>query len=37
MEIVSNSAFFEGFSSAIWEYVNDDPGPVMVLETGCGS
>lgn len=37
MEIITNSAFFEGFSVAAWEYVNDDLGPMKVLETGCGS
>ena len=37
MEIVLNAAFFEGFSTDIWEYVNDDLGPVKQLETGCGS
>lgn len=37
MEIITNSAFFEGFNVAAWEYVNDDLGPVKVLETGCGS
>lgn len=36
MEIITNSAFFEGFNVAVWEYVNDDLGPVQVLETGCG-
>lgn len=37
MEIVSNSAFFEGFGVAIWEYVDDDLGPTLRLERGCGS
>lgn len=37
MEVMTNSAFFEGFSVAVWDYVNDDLGPVKVLETGCGS
>ncbi len=37
MEIVLNAAFFEGFSTDIWEYVNDDLGPVKQLETSCGS
>lgn len=37
MEIVSNSAFFEGFAVGVWEYVNDDLGPLLVLERGCGS
>lgn len=37
MEIVTNSAFFEGFSVAVWEYVNDDLGPTLRLQRGCGS
>jgi hypothetical protein len=37
MELVMNTAFFEGFAVSVWEYVNDDLGPVMVLQTGCGS
>ncbi|HEX6221362.1 MAG TPA: hypothetical protein VF115_09725 [Acidimicrobiia bacterium] len=37
MEIITNSAFFEGFSVAVWEYVDDDLGPTLRLERGCGS
>lgn len=37
MEIITNAAFFEGFNVAVWEYVNNDLGPVKALETGCGS
>lgn len=37
MEVVTNLAFFEGFAVSVWEYVDDDLGPVLVLETGCGS
>lgn len=37
MEIVTNSAFFEGFGVTVWEYVNDDLGPIIRLLTGCGS
>lgn len=37
MEIVSNSAFFEGFGVVIWEYVNDDLGLNLRLQRGCGS
>lgn len=36
MEIVTNSAFFEGFGVSVWEYVNDDLGPVEQLAIGCG-
>jgi hypothetical protein len=37
MEIVTNSAFFEGFAVTVWEYVNDDLGPTIRLQTGCGA
>ena len=37
MEIVLDSAFFEGLSVGVVEYVNDDLGPVTQLEVGCGS
>jgi hypothetical protein len=37
MEIVTNAAFFEGFSVSVWEYVNDDLGPVIRLQNGCGA
>lgn len=37
MEIVLDSAFFEGLSVGVLEYVNDDLGPVTQLEVGCGS
>jgi hypothetical protein len=36
MELITNSAFFEGFTVTVWEYVNDDLGPVSVLDIGCG-
>lgn len=36
MELIAGSAFFEGFTVTIWEYVNDDLGPVPVLDIGCG-
>jgi len=37
MELIVNSAYFEGFEVAVWEYLNDDLGLVQVLLTGCGS
>lgn len=37
MELVLDSAYFEGLGVAVWEYVDDDLGPMVVLETGCGS
>lgn len=37
MEVITNLIYFEGFGVAVWEYVDDDLGPVVVLETGCGS
>jgi hypothetical protein len=37
MEIVLDSAYFEGLGVGIVEYVNDDLGTVTQLEVGCGS
>ena len=37
MEIVVDSAYFEGLGIDVWEYVDDDLGLVSVLQTGCGS
>lgn len=37
MEVILDGAFFEGFSVSVFEYVNDDLGPVLVLQVGCGS
>lgn len=37
MEIVVDLAFFEGLSVEVFEYVNDDLGPVSQLQVGCGS
>lgn len=37
MEIIVNGAYFEGISWELWEYVNDDLGPVLQLSIGCGS
>jgi hypothetical protein len=37
MEIILDTAYWEGFSVLVFEYVNDDLGPSMVLQTGCGS
>jgi hypothetical protein len=36
MELITDSAFFEGFTVTVWEYLNDDLGPIRALETGCG-
>ena len=37
MEIIVNGAYYEGMSWDLWEYVNDDLGPVLQLQTGCGA
>lgn len=37
MEIVLDEAFFEGFAVTVWEYRDDDLGPLVVLQRGCGS
>ena len=35
MEIVVDSAFFEGLGVDVWEYVDDDIGLFPYLQTGC--
>lgn len=37
MEIVVDAAYFEGLGVEVWEYVDDDLGPVQQLSMGCGS
>lgn len=37
MELIVDSAYFEGFGVGVWEYMNDDLGLVQVLLTGCGN
>lgn len=37
MEIVLDSFYYEGRSTAIYEYINNDLGPVAVLGAGCGA
>lgn len=37
MEIVLDTADLEGFGIAIWEYANDDLGPIQIMQTGCGA
>lgn len=37
MEIVVDSAYYEGIGSQVWEYVDDEFGPVPRLSMGCGA
>lgn len=37
MEMVLDIAYYEGLSVAVFEYVDDDLGPLNQLEVGCGS
>lgn len=37
MEMVIDAAYYEGLGVEVWEYVNDDLGPQIVLQQGCGS
>lgn len=37
MEIVVSSAYFEGLGVEVFEYVNDDIGPISQIAAGCGS
>lgn len=36
MEFVINEVYYEGVGWTVWEYVNDDLGPVMQIGSGCG-
>jgi hypothetical protein len=36
MEIVLHGVYYEGMVWGVWEYVNDDLGPLMQIATGCG-
>lgn len=36
MELVVSSKYYEGLGFGVWEYVNDDLGPVLQIESGCG-
>ncbi len=37
MEIATTWQFYEGSGQEVFEYVDDDLGPVLVLEGGCGA
>jgi hypothetical protein len=37
MEVVLSIAYYEGAGVEVWEYVDDDLGPVRVIGQGCGS
>jgi hypothetical protein len=37
MEIVLDSAYYEGVGVEVWEYVNDDIGPAAQISSGCGA
>ena len=36
MEIVITTAYYEGIGVEVWEYVDDDQGPVPRIASGCG-
>ena len=36
MEIAVNDRYYEGSGTIIYDYVNDDLGPLPVLNVGCG-
>ncbi|MGH8871324.1 MAG: hypothetical protein ACRDWS_05060 [Acidimicrobiia bacterium] len=37
MEIVLTSAYYEGIGVEVWEYVDDDLGPIPQIAAGCGA
>ncbi len=36
LEIIVRDSYYEGAGTIVWEYLNDDLGPVIVLNGGCG-
>jgi hypothetical protein len=36
MEMVISSNYYEGSGVEVWEYVDDDHGPVLAISQGCG-
>lgn len=36
MEVVLDEVYYEGEGWSVWEYVNDDLGPVRQIVSGCG-
>jgi hypothetical protein len=36
MEMVISSNYYEGSGVEVWEYVDDDQGPVLAISQGCG-
>lgn len=36
MEVVLDEVYYEGQGWSVWEYVNDDLGPVLQIASGCG-
>lgn len=36
MEMVIHEVYYEGSGWSVWEYVNDDLGPVFQIGSGCG-
>ena len=37
MEIILDSSYYEGVAVEVWEYVNDDIGPMAQVSAGCGA
>jgi hypothetical protein len=37
MEIVVSDAYYEGLSVQVWEWIDDDQGPVPQISQGCGA
>ena len=36
MEVITHEVYYEGEGWGVWEYVNDDLGPVRQISSGCG-
>ena len=36
MEMIIHEVYYEGSAWSVWEYLNDDLGPVLQISSGCG-
>ncbi len=37
LEVVTTDTYYEGAGTFVWEYINDDLGPTVVMSAGCGA
>ncbi|MCP4084188.1 MAG: hypothetical protein GY745_03915 [Actinomycetia bacterium] len=37
LEVVTTSTYYEGAGTSVWEYINDELGPTVVMSAACGA